>query len=729
MRETFSSGCRWIWLLDRNFNESDRRVLFRKTFELSAVPEHVWCKISADSRYMFYVNGTFVHYGPVRSAYNGSWPYDRIDIAGFLHPGRNVIAVRVVHLAANIFCQPAAMTGGLLMDIPEIGIFSDESFRALSPEGFRRGTNKCSFQYTYQENVDLSGVPSGYQELDFDDSAWMSPDLLKVVDAEPFGSLIEREIPLLTCQTVQPVQGAVTRWQGCGVPEDEPVGLYCRENPDWKNPSADGNVSGTVFDFGFVRLGTVILEYSGAAGGEYVDLLFSEGAIDGIPFLLPPAECGGVATASRLKLAAGCGVHELDMPFGLRYVTAVIRNCSENVKINVALRDLSYPLEVSAKFSSSEKLLNEIHQMAERTQRSCSSDTYIDCPWREQVQWWGDARIQILNTFALSTDDRLLRRGIRMIGETETVSGLTRAFAPAMPWHTVIPDFSLIWVQTFYDAFFQSGTTELFSEHSSRIARVLNYFAGCRDERGVFLADPRYWNFYDWGFSAGNETFPVLGNMIYLNALEKCDVLEKLSGTTLDTDHHIQGQLREFLTGFFHTPQGQTALAEPRNAAYAVLNDLLPHDAVEYAGSVLLNAVSADIPQGASPYFIHYLFEALKKLGYHVEVIQCIRRRWGHWLEMGITTTPESWVEKERLSKTSLCHAWSAHVLAHFRDILLGVTQTAPNWQEISFAPVYAGVEEISGIIPTPRGNISVEIDHRSGKKNIQLPPGISIRK
>ena len=37
------------------------------------------------------------------------------------------------------------------------------------------------------------------------------------------------------------------------------------------------------------------------------------------------------------------------------------------------------------------------------------TDSYVDCPWREQAQWWGDARVQAANTLHLSADPRMLR--------------------------------------------------------------------------------------------------------------------------------------------------------------------------------------------------------------------------------------------------------------------------------------------------------------------------------
>jgi alpha-L-rhamnosidase len=51
---------KWIWLPDRPPTELNIYARFEKAFELDEVPERAIADISADSRYMLYVNGSFV---------------------------------------------------------------------------------------------------------------------------------------------------------------------------------------------------------------------------------------------------------------------------------------------------------------------------------------------------------------------------------------------------------------------------------------------------------------------------------------------------------------------------------------------------------------------------------------------------------------------------------------------------------------------------------------------
>lgn len=90
------------------------RVHFRRAFELPQAvdgPMRVPLRVSADARYLLWVNGAEVGRGPVRSQPR-RLRYDEYDIAARLRPGRNVIAVLVTYYGhANSFWQPAASSG------------------------------------------------------------------------------------------------------------------------------------------------------------------------------------------------------------------------------------------------------------------------------------------------------------------------------------------------------------------------------------------------------------------------------------------------------------------------------------------------------------------------------------------------------------------------------------------------------------------------------------------
>jgi hypothetical protein len=87
------------------------RAQFRRVFDIEDLPPRVPLRLSADSRYVLWVNGAEVGRGPIRSQPR-RLRYDEHDIAPYLRPGRNVVAVLVTYYGhANSFWQPAASSG------------------------------------------------------------------------------------------------------------------------------------------------------------------------------------------------------------------------------------------------------------------------------------------------------------------------------------------------------------------------------------------------------------------------------------------------------------------------------------------------------------------------------------------------------------------------------------------------------------------------------------------
>ena len=88
------SPAKWIWYpSDRVLQNTF--VLFRKEFNLTSVPDSASGWILADSRYQLFVNGQRVQWGP--APFDPRWPEaDPVNISGYLHPGKNVIAFQVL---------------------------------------------------------------------------------------------------------------------------------------------------------------------------------------------------------------------------------------------------------------------------------------------------------------------------------------------------------------------------------------------------------------------------------------------------------------------------------------------------------------------------------------------------------------------------------------------------------------------------------------------------------
>jgi len=81
--------------------------LFRKTVRLDRVPERAPARLTADSRYALFVNGNEVFRGPIRSQPR-RMHYDLFDLAPYLQPGANVLAVYVKYYGTpKSYWQPA----------------------------------------------------------------------------------------------------------------------------------------------------------------------------------------------------------------------------------------------------------------------------------------------------------------------------------------------------------------------------------------------------------------------------------------------------------------------------------------------------------------------------------------------------------------------------------------------------------------------------------------------
>jgi hypothetical protein len=313
--------------------------------------------------------------------------------------------------------------------------------------------------------------------------------------------------------------------------------------------------------------------------------------------------------------------------------------------------------------------------------------------------------------------------------------------APNVSHRCILPDFSLTWLMTHRDYFWQTGDVSLFGSMLPRVRRALGYFEDARAKNGLLPFDPRYWLFLDW-HPIVKEGYPTLFNLLYLMALDAAAEMFDLTGEPADAArcralraqhegavlaHLYDPSTGSFLGGRDHDgrPAGRDTI---HSTALAVLLDLLPGRREAFVADRLVPLVRGPLtdPAVPSPFFMFYVFEALKAAGRGAEVVDCIRRWWGDMVARGLTTTEEVW--NARPGRESLCHAWSAHPIVHFANLLLGVTQAAPGWTEVRFAPEFETLGHASGKVATPFGPIAAGWRKVRGETRVRLalPPGVS---
>ena len=201
-----SLNAQWIWSTG---DPAPRNVLmqFRRSFKLDAAPAQAQLHISADSRYILYVNGVRLGYGPARN-YLYHYEYDTYDLSDHLAAGENILAVAVSHWGEGNFFQIVGR-GGLLAQLELDGqpaLLSDETWQAKASAAYRRDVPRIACQSVWEEQVDARQADEGWTAAGFDDRAWQPAVVIGPEGTPPWGQLSPRTIPFLTDEPVTPVR-------------------------------------------------------------------------------------------------------------------------------------------------------------------------------------------------------------------------------------------------------------------------------------------------------------------------------------------------------------------------------------------------------------------------------------------------------------------------------------------------------------------------------------------
>ena len=84
------------------------------------------------------------------------------------------------------------------------------------------------------------------------------------------------------------------------------------------------------------------------------------------------------------------------------------------------------------------------------------NETYMDCPYYEQMQYFGDARIQALITLYNTRDTCMVRQLLDLCRQSMLPEGIPQSRYPSdLP--QVIPPFAVWWLGTAYDYWMMRG--------------------------------------------------------------------------------------------------------------------------------------------------------------------------------------------------------------------------------------------------------------------------------
>jgi alpha-L-rhamnosidase len=747
-------NAKWIWPDSHSWDLHNSYALFRKKFEFGKVPSRAPLFITADQSYQLFLNGKFVGRGPARG-FQSHWPFDEIDVRAYLKKGLNTIAIRAYNPGFSNFQYLTQGYAGLLVAARwgKVEIHSNDTWKSIRQASVDADTVPVSLQLFSQEHIDLRKEIGDWIVSDYDDSQWIAP-AQAAWNTAPWFTLEPRNTPMLTEREIEPAAligiNEGTSAKGYEHVRDV-VGLRYREDRSHRPASSEfrplavaatgkGRFRSYLFDFGKTTVGNLILEIQGAGGGEIIDTYHTETTelATLTPDLVIPVHCR-TAFGDRLICRPGHLSHRFYHFYGFRYLCVTVRDARSDFQLGLKLSWLGYPLERKGAFQSSDADLDRIWESCAWTQQCCSLDAYVDTPWREQAQWWGDARVQAWNTFHLSGDTRLFRRGIGQIAAQTTPDGVTYGHAPTMAHGCILPDFTLIWMLTLWDYYWQTGSTEPLRTHHATIQNALKYFREHTDPcLGLVTYDDRFWLFLDWCdlFKDGAST---VYNLWLLIALDKLALLYRAAKLPEEASpleawaKKLRVALRRLINqdGFMRDGidrkgkiVGTTSIHSQTLALMANLEGLESEAAIQ---TIFLPYLRGEIQPKIVPssYWITYIFAAVIERGYGQLVVDFIKNHWLAMAEHG--TTWETF--DARRGDASFSHAWSAHPLYHLMQTVGGITQTGVGWSKITFRPVFHGSFGAT-VIPSPLGLIRAEWKKVKNKVEVKLriPDGVNVR-
>ncbi|MBJ9991347.1 family 78 glycoside hydrolase catalytic domain [Paenibacillus sp. S28] len=190
----------WIWGEGEPSPRNEWRC-FRKTFAYEGDPGRpVSLSITADSRYVLFVNGYLAGRGTTRS-----WPkeqmYDTYSIGHLLRPGAdNTIAVLVLHFGLANFYYLAGR-GGLIAQVEygdKVIAATDRTWRTSKLAAQDSTSPRMSCQQGFAEVYDARLWDEAWNRPGYDDASWSAALEIGPAGTQPWTRLIPRDIPFLT---------------------------------------------------------------------------------------------------------------------------------------------------------------------------------------------------------------------------------------------------------------------------------------------------------------------------------------------------------------------------------------------------------------------------------------------------------------------------------------------------------------------------------------------------
>jgi hypothetical protein len=716
---------------------------FRKSIDLAAKPSTFVVHVSADNRYKLFVNEQLVSLGPARGDLY-FWNFETVDIAHFLKVGKNTVAALVWNDAKQKpEAQISYLTGFILQGntATEEVLNSNDSWKVIQDSSYAPLEPHVPGYYVAGpgELVQMKYNVKGWQQITYDDSNWKK--------ASPIGNGLTKDAArdsrgwMLVPSPLPPMELTIQR-------------LAALRKADGVSVSGDFPATKTAVTIPANTTATLLLD-QGFLTNTYPTLLFSKGKDAGIS--LSYAEALYIPRNEQLKTGGGKGNrNEVEGKIFIGKIDSIIADGSDGqqytslwwrtyryIQLKVTTKDESlviddmygtftgYPFVKKSSYESGDTTAAKMLEIGWRTARLCAFETYMDCPYYEQLQYIGDARIQALVTLYNSSDDRLVRNALTLMDHSRIAEGITLSRYPT-DLHQQIPTFSLWWIGMLHDYWMYRPDANFIKDKLPGERQVINFFQHYQQPDGS-LKDVPYWLFTDWlddqkGWDYGEAPKGKAGYSAVLDlqlmwtyqlaaemeaSIGYMDISKSYRAKAVQLKKTIQKRYWDKSKQLYADTEDKDLFSQHANSL-AILAGMVSGKEAAALGEKLL---SDPILAPASIYFKYYLHQALIKAGKGNDYYSWLGK-WKDNIAMGMTT----WAEMSDVSGTrSDCHAWGSSPNIEFFRTILGIDSDAPGFAKVKIAPHLGDLKNIHGSIPHPNGMVSASYQYYAGKWNIEI--------
>ena len=721
----------------------------------------VW--VSGDNRYKLFVNDQIVSIGPARSDIK-HWNYEEVDLAPHLHAGNNKIVALIWNEGQDrAVANMTYRTGFFMRGVDKAAaVFNTNSqWRCIEDKSYRPVPVQVPGYYAAGpgERVDKHFSISSQTN----DTEWKKATVISgpnyINQSGAFGTypgwmMKKSELPQreLRLERMAEVRESKNVKVGSGfLKGTAPITIPAH------------TTATVIIDNKAETNAYVTLKFSGGDNSK-IAIGYTEAFYESKPHSLMETPSKG--NRNDIKGKVFIGRTDTIISNGLadqvfttlmwrtyRYVVLTITTAEQSLTLNDIYGTFTgYPFQQTASITTNNNDLNQIFQMGWRTARLCAIETYMDCPYYEQMQYFGDSRIQALVTLYMTADDRLVRQLLDAGDWSRTANGVTQSRYPASIEQWIQP-YALHYIYTMHDYMMYGNDTNFLRSKLIVERTILDYFHRYQSDDGR-LRDLPGWNFTDWVDNDANWKYGVAQpgadgcsavlDFQLLYAYQMAADLEKRIGMdALAEDYRLrairlkQSILKQYWrpeAGLFSDRSDRNVFSQHTNAL-AILTGTVPDSAtlsiarMIEAGSVTgkeANVKTSYHLAPASIYFKYYTYQAMVKAGLGDNYLKWLGV-WHQYLQLGLTTCGET---SDVNSTRSDCHAWGASPNIEFLRTVLGIDSDAPCFSRVAISPHLGDIQKIGGTMPTPHGNITVDYDAKDGQLSatITLPDQVSGR-